>query len=135
MNFKRPELELEFDLATQAELRDVCRAVDRELQVRMLPQLVATCGGRTVEENAAAAGVPTSLHLWEPDEVEGRPKRTRAWDLSIRPYSPTQLEEVRAIFLAELRKRGRTRFEFLVHDVGSGRHIHVGIKRGQQGAL
>lgn len=130
MKAKSPLLDLQFEVATHPELRELVLAVDRSLRARMLPQLVITCTGRTPEENAEVNGVPTSLHLWEPDEVPTKPKRTRAIDFSLRPYSTSgEVEQVRDVFQAEMLKRGRKRFEFLIHDAGSGRHIHAGIKR------
>lgn len=148
MKFKHPLLALQFDVATEPELRDFALELKAESRRRMWPELVVTCTGRTPEENKKENGVANSLHLWEPDVIPTKPKFTRALDFSHRPYPTDDLvSEVERWIRQELSRRGFIhrkkpdaekheradgRWEFLNHDVGSGPHFHVGIRRPQE---
>ncbi len=129
MNFKRTSLEAQFLLQTEAELRRfLLDFVDASKRFG-LPVPLLTCLGRTVEENEAAGGVPTSLHLWELDA--NRNPVSRAGDVSLRPYRGSQVGLAETWLRGEIAMRGGLkRWEFLKHAVpGGAPHFHIGRRR------
>jgi len=127
VKFKRPELEEELRTACAPELRRLLEDFDRWSPRVHLPEPMLTCLGRTPAQNRAVGGVPTSLHLWS---GAGEVQETRAADLSTWRYLPEQLELVLTWFRGEVAKRGGAkRWELLHHNVQTGQHLHVGLRR------
>lgn len=127
MKFKHEYLAAQFASELEPDLQRLLLDFEDASKRFELPEPLLTCFGRTVEENKAVNGVPNSLHLWE--LMNGGKRRARAADVSIRPYDAEQLKVVATWFRGEVAKRGRPRWEFLLHDVGSGMHLHVARRR------
>ena len=104
------------------ELHVVLEAL-ADLCVRMQwPSPVLTSCSRTKEENEAVHGHPESWHLFG-----------CAGDLSSWLYTSEQMKELLTWLRMELARRGGVRsaklpegkWELLVHDKGSGEHLHI----------
>jgi hypothetical protein len=136
VRFKTPGLTLEYRAQVEPELyqllEDFCAVSKRWA----LPEPLLNELGRTPAQNKAVGGAEHSLHLWEPNPAGlALPYRTRAADLSVRPYGEAQLELALTWLHGEVAKRGGKRcWELLHHNVLTGSHIHVARDRETGGA-
>lgn len=114
LTFKHPRLESEF-VRSHPEGKALIRDFAEQSLVVGWPTPIITDVWRSEAENKAVNGLPNSRHLC-----------ASAWDLSSRIYSDAQRWHVLAWLEAELRKRGkRTGWGMLVHNAGTGSHLHI----------
>jgi hypothetical protein len=116
VEFKREALEEELRTRSHPELREFFLAFGLVCYEREWHPPFITCLGRTEEENRAVGGVSDSRHLYD-----------SAGDLRVWVYpADTVLPRVLVWMRAEFEKRGGQKaWGLLVHNAGSGSHIHV----------
>lgn len=113
MKFKEPHLAEEWE-RLHPETKAALEELEDWSRENRIPEPVLTCISRTVAQNKLAGGVANSWHLFD-----------TAADIRLFHYSPA----ARASVLAFLRRQcPREEFELLVHDAGSGEHLHLARK-------
>ena len=114
MKFKTPALELEFREALHPDVREALEELDAWSAEQAIPGVVLTCISRNAESNAKANGKERSWHLVN-----------AAADLRTWHYTPAQRAAVLGWLQSECPREG---WELLLHDAGTGSHIHLARK-------
>jgi hypothetical protein len=115
IQFRRERLSLE---QLHPRLKDFVRQFDDLAELLDAPPTVVTCTERTVEENAKAGGVPTSLHVRREGETT-----VRAVDLRNNHYSDLERQILAgALQLWAIKYKD---FDVVVRNHGTGPHFHL----------